>query len=69
VLNLLNDLKEEFGLTYLFISHDMPVVYHMSNRVMVMRKGEIVEKGSTEDVFLHPTHEYTQRLMRIANPA
>jgi peptide/nickel transport system ATP-binding protein len=69
VLNLLNDLKEEFGLTYLFISHDMPVVYHMSNRVMVMRKGEIVERGSAEEVFLHPTHEYTQRLMRIANPA
>jgi len=67
VLNLLNDLKEEFGLTYLFISHDMPVVYHMSNRVMVMRKGEIVEQGSAEEVFLHPTHEYTQRLMSIAS--
>ncbi|MFM1770870.1 MAG: hypothetical protein RLZZ71_12 [Bacteroidota bacterium] len=69
VLNLLNDLKEEFGLTYLFISHDMPVVYHMSNRVMVMRKGEMVEQGSTEDVFLHPKHDYTKRLMRIGNPA
>ena len=69
VLNLLNDLKEEFGLTYLFISHDMPVVYHMSNRVMVMRKGEMVEQGSAEDVFLQPKHEYTQRLMRIGNPA
>jgi peptide/nickel transport system ATP-binding protein len=67
VLNLLNDLKEEFGLTYLFISHDMPVVYHMSNRVMVMRKGEVVEQGSAEEVFLHPTHEYTQRLMSIAS--
>ena len=67
VLNLLNDLKEEFGLTYLFISHDMPVVYHMSNRVMVMRKGEILEQGSAEQVFLHPTHEYTQRLMSIVN--
>lgn len=66
VLNLLNDLKEEFGLTYLFISHDMPVVYHMSNRVMVMRKGEIVEQGDAENIFLHPTHEYTQRLMSIA---
>lgn len=69
VLNLLNDLKEEFGLTYLFISHDMPVVYHMSNRVMVMRKGEMVEQGITEDVFLQPKHEYTQRLMHIGNPA
>ena len=67
VLNLLNDLKEEFGLTYLFISHDMPVVYHMSNNVMVMRKGELVEKGSTEEVFLHPSNDYTQRLMTIAN--
>ena len=67
VLNLLNDLKEEFGLTYLFISHDMPVVYHMSNRVMVMRKGEIVEQGSVEEVFIHPAHEYTQRLMNISN--
>ena len=69
VLNLLNDLKEEFGLTYLFISHDMPVVYHMSNRVMVMRKGEMVEQGITEDVFLQPKHEYTQRLMHIGNSA
>jgi peptide/nickel transport system ATP-binding protein len=67
VLNLLNDLKEEFGLTYLFISHDMPVVYHMSNHVMVMRKGELVEKGSTEAVFLRPENEYTQRLMSIAS--
>jgi len=67
VLNLLNDLKEEFGLTYLFISHDMPVVYHMSNNVMVMRKGELVEKGSTEAVFLQPENEYTQRLMSIAS--
>lgn len=66
VLNLLNDLKEEFGLTYLFISHDMPVVYHMSNNVMVMRKGELIEKGSTEEVFLHPSNAYTQRLMSIA---
>jgi peptide/nickel transport system ATP-binding protein len=62
-------LKEEFSLTYLFISHDMPVVYHMSNNVMVMRKGEIVERGSGEEVFFHPQHEYTQRLMRIGNPA
>ena len=67
VLNLLNDLKEEFGLTYLFISHDMPVVYHMSNNVMVMRKGELVERGSTEEVFFHPSNEYTQRLMSIAS--
>ena len=67
VLNLLNDLKEEFGLTYLFISHDMPVVYHMSKNVMVMRKGELVEKGSTEAVFLRPENEYTQRLMSIAS--
>ncbi len=67
VLNLLNDLKEEFGLTYLFISHDMPVVYHMSNNVMVMRKGELVEKGSAEAVFLRPENEYTQRLMSIAS--
>ena len=67
VLNLLNDLKEEFGLTYLFISHDMPVVYHMSNNVMVMRKGELVERGSTEEVFLHPSNEYTQRLMSVAS--
>jgi ABC-type microcin C transport system duplicated ATPase subunit YejF len=47
----------------------MPVVYHMSNNVMVMRKGEIVERGSGEEVFFHPQHEYTQRLMRIGNPA
>ncbi len=66
VLNLLNDLKEEFGLTYLFISHDMPVVYHMSNNVLVMRKGELVEKGNAEEVFFNPSNQYTQRLMSIA---
>ncbi len=63
VLNLLNDLKEEFGLTYLFISHDLSVVKYMSNRMMVMQKGKIVETGLSDDVFCNPRNEYTQKLI------
>jgi peptide/nickel transport system ATP-binding protein len=67
MLNLLNDIQNKTDIAILFISHDMPVVYHMSNNVMVMRKGELVEKGSTEAVFLRPENEYTLRLMSIAS--
>ena len=63
VLNLLNDLKAEFNLTYLFISHDLRVVHYMSDRIMVMRKGRIEEIGGADHVFNHPASDYTRQLM------
>lgn len=63
VLNLLLDLKEEFGLTYVFISHDLNVVRYMSDRVMVMYLGEVVEIGRSEDLFARPAHPYTRALL------
>ena len=63
VLNLLMDLKERFGLSYLFISHDISVIKHISDRIMVMEKGVIVETGDSETVFHHPQHPYTKRLI------
>jgi peptide/nickel transport system ATP-binding protein len=66
VLNLLNDLKAELGLTFLFISHDLHVVRYMSDRVMVMQKGKLVEQGETESVFTHPQNEYTKTLFDAA---
>ena len=63
VLNLLNDLKKDFGLTMLFISHDLSVVRYMCDRVMVMNKGKIVEAGNAEDVYQHPQSEYTKELL------
>ena len=63
VLDLLADLQTQLGLSYLFISHDLTVVRAISDRIAVMRKGEIVEIGDAEDVFERPQHEYTQRLL------
>lgn len=63
VLNLLNELKEERQLTYLFISHDLNVVYHMSDRIMVMKQGRIEEIGDARQVFLQPRSEYTHKLL------
>jgi peptide/nickel transport system ATP-binding protein len=63
VLNLLLDLKEEFGLTYVFISHDLNVVRYISDRVMVMYLGEIVEIGHVEDIYAAPRHPYTRALL------
>lgn len=63
VLNLLNDLKSEFGLTYLFISHDLRVVHYMSDRIMVMNKGRIEELNTADAVFNNPVSPYTQRLL------
>jgi len=63
VLNLLNDLKKEFGLTYLFISHDLSVVRYMSDRMMVMKNGEIQETGEADEVFTNPQSEYTRMLL------
>lgn len=62
VLNLLSDLQEEFGLTYVFISHDLSVVRYIADEVMVMYFGEVVEYGSRDDVFNNPQHDYTKKL-------
>lgn len=63
VLNLLLDLKEEFGLTYIFISHDLNVVRYMSDRVMVMYLGQVAELGASETLFDAPAHPYTRALL------
>lgn len=63
VLNLLNDLKKEFGFTIIFISHDLSVVRYISDRIMVMNKGRIEEIGDAEEVYFHPKQAYTQQLI------
>jgi len=63
VLNLLNDLKKEFGFTVIFISHDLSVVRYVSDRIMVMNKGKIEETGAADDIYFKPRTEYTRRLI------
>ncbi|MBD2189487.1 ABC transporter ATP-binding protein [Pseudanabaena mucicola] len=63
VLNLLKELQAEFGLTYIFISHDLGVVKFMSDRIMVMNRGEVVELGTAESIYTNPQQPYTQRLI------
>jgi peptide/nickel transport system ATP-binding protein len=63
VLNLLLDLQEAFGLTYVFISHDLAVVQFMADEILVMRQGEIVEQGPAESLYANPQHPYTQQLL------
>jgi peptide/nickel transport system ATP-binding protein len=63
IVNLLQQLQREFGLTYLFISHSMPVVRYLSTRIAVMYRGKIVETGSTEQITAQPQHDYTRKLL------
>ena len=63
IVNLLKKLQRDFGLTYLFISHSMPVVRYLCDRIAVMRRGEIVEIGSSEEITSRPQHEYTRTLL------
>jgi len=63
VLNLLLDLQDEFGLTYLFISHDLAVVKYMADEMLVMNEGEVVEAGDAEAIYAAPSHPYTRKLL------
>jgi peptide/nickel transport system ATP-binding protein len=63
IVNLLLDLQQQFGLSYLFVSHDLSVVKHLAHRVAVMYQGKIVEQGDGDQVFTNPQHEYTRRLL------
>jgi peptide/nickel transport system ATP-binding protein len=63
VLNLLQDLQDEFGLSYIFISHDLAVVKYISDQVMVMSEGRVVETANSDDLYRNPREAYTQRLL------
>jgi len=63
ILNLLNDLKDQFGFAYLFISHDLSVVRYMSDHLMVMKQGRMIEHGEADSVFSNPKNNYTQQLL------
>ena len=63
VVNLMQDLQEEFGLSYIFIAHDLSVVRHISDRIAVMFKGEIVEVGEAENIYQQPQHQYSRTLL------
>jgi peptide/nickel transport system ATP-binding protein len=63
IVNLLKKLQRDFGLTYLFISHSMPVVRYLCDRIAVMRRGEIVEIGPAEEITSRPQHDYTRTLL------
>jgi len=62
-VNLLKQLQREFSLTYLFISHSMPIVRYLANQIAVMQRGELVEIGTTEQIALAPKHPYTRTLL------
>jgi len=64
ILKLLKDLQKEFGLTYLFITHDLRIVRHVADEVIVMRHGKLVEEGKTDIIFKKPKNQYTKDLIR-----
>ena len=66
IVDLLRDLQEKYGLAYIFISHDLKVVRAMSHRVMVMKRGDVIEAGEVDAVFDRPQHSYTQTLLQAA---
>ena len=63
LLNLLQDLQDEYRMSYLFISHDLAVVKYMADEVLVMKDGEVVEAGASDELFARPRHPYTQALL------
>jgi oligopeptide/dipeptide ABC transporter ATP-binding protein len=63
VINLLDDLQDEFDLTYVFIAHDLGIVHHVSDRIAVMYLGVVVELGGSDDLFARPIHPYTEALL------
>ncbi len=66
ILQLLDEMREKYGLSYLFISHDMNVVYQLCDRVIVMKKGTIVEDNTIDEIFDHPQHPYTRELVEAS---
>jgi len=71
ILNLLLKLQKEMGLSYIFVSHNLNIIRHFSDKIMVLHKGQMVEKATTENLFNSPQHEYTQRLIQeqaLLNP-
>jgi peptide/nickel transport system ATP-binding protein len=63
ILNLFRDLKDEFGLSYLFVTHDLAVVRQVADRIYVLHHGSVVEQGPTDEILDRPEHEYTRRLI------
>jgi peptide/nickel transport system ATP-binding protein len=63
VLNLLNDLKDKLQLSFLFISHDLNVVKYMSDRILVMEQGSLIEEGEADELYFNPQQPYTQKLI------
>ena len=66
ILRLLAEMRQKYGLSYLFISHDLNVVYQLCDRAMVMKKGQIVEIGTVDELFANPKHPYTKELIRAS---